>query len=372
MIEENDDMSPSFFSRGTPAIIYTYIKNRYHAFHGLDTSIFKNTKKEKPRKRKITETSDFLFVDSDEKKSVPTIHDLRSRWFSIEEIKDHLRTYHLPVTGTKNVILMRLYIHTVIVEKLRVIKCWFRRHLCRKYAALHGPARFKRGICVNDSDIVSMDPLDEIPFDQFVSYTDETGKTYGFDILSVFNMIAKNRKKQTNNPYTRIPFPEPFLNNVYFLIKMTPVLFGYTLRIRHQDEMFPSPQAVDVSPDARIRNVVARINELGDYAEPSWVLNLSNADMQLFVYQLQMMWHYRLGISSGMKRRICSPFGNPFPSEPEEDVQQWVALIMENMVNRGIDDEHQKLGAQYVLACLTLVCPAAASSIPWLYDFARN
>ena len=38
---------------------------------------------------------------------------------------------------------------------------------------------------------------------QFFSYTEYDGKIYGFNILSIFNLINKEKNKQPINPYTR-------------------------------------------------------------------------------------------------------------------------------------------------------------------------
>ena len=81
-----------------------------------------------------------------------------------------------------------------------------------------------------------------------------------------------------------------------------------------------------------------------------------------------------------MKRRIFPPLGNPFEkikiglllNKSEDIIKKKVLHIIENLINRGIDNSAQCLGAFYVLGALTLVNPNAASALPWLYDSVRH
>ena len=49
---------------------------------------------------------------------------------------------------------------------------------------------------------LNMEPLEEIKFNQFLSYRDEDEVIYGFDITSLFNLFSKNGNIN-NNPYNR-------------------------------------------------------------------------------------------------------------------------------------------------------------------------
>jgi len=67
----------------------------------------------------------------------------------------------------------------------------------REYIKNAGPA-FKmsqRSICKNDTDFATLEPLVEIPFNQFFSFIDDDGDVYGFDIIS-FNSLL-----HTTTPY---------------------------------------------------------------------------------------------------------------------------------------------------------------------------
>ncbi len=90
-----------------------------------------------------------------------------------------------------------------IDEKVTLIaKVWKGYHI-RKLLKLAGPSTFKRSLCVNQDELVSLEPIQKIhPFDYF-SF-EENGKHYGFDIRTCIDIL--NRNIRPVNPYTRQPF----------------------------------------------------------------------------------------------------------------------------------------------------------------------
>ena len=90
-----------------------------------------------------------------------------------------------------------------IDEKVTLIsKVWKGYHI-RKLLKLAGPSTFKRSLCVNQDELISLEPIQKIhPFDYF-SF-EENGKHYGFDIRTCIDTL--NRNIRPVNPYTRQPF----------------------------------------------------------------------------------------------------------------------------------------------------------------------
>ena len=72
---------------------------------------------------------------------------------------------------------------------------------------------------------------------------------------------------------------------------------------------------------------------------------------------------------------ICPPTGNPFmnlnmmelPLLALEVLQMISVNFMETIIKSGINRESKCLGCNYVLCAITLVNPAAAEALPWLY-----
>ena len=70
-----------------------------------------------------------------------------------------------------------------------------------------------RKLCTNTDDFISMEPIGEIDFHQFISYTDKDGFIYGFDITSLHNLYLKSGA-EIKNPYNRSTIPEFVFKNI--------------------------------------------------------------------------------------------------------------------------------------------------------------
>jgi hypothetical protein len=72
----------------------------------------------------------------------------------------------------------------------KIQKIW-RNYFIRLFNKTHGPAIFKRTICNNLEDFLTTETMNEIDYYFFVSYKDTDGFIYGFNIISLFNLIKK-------------------------------------------------------------------------------------------------------------------------------------------------------------------------------------
>ena len=59
--------------------------------------------------------------------------------------------------------------------------------------------RINRNLCINDTEILTLDSVKDIDYNQFYSYVDDNNFIYGFDIKSLYNLIQNNKLE---NPYT--------------------------------------------------------------------------------------------------------------------------------------------------------------------------
>jgi hypothetical protein len=142
----------------------------------------------------------------------------------LPELKTLVKQYGLPRTGNKDVLIVRLENLFKTMNSSVAIQKIFRGWMVRYSFQLRGDAVkiCDREKCVNDTDFVTLEPLNEIPYQLFFSYKDEKDFIYGFNITSLVQSF-KNGKKI--NPYNRDKFPNKTINKVISLNNITKIVY---------------------------------------------------------------------------------------------------------------------------------------------------
>lgn len=291
--------------------------------------------------------------------------------YNVQQLKQFAKQYKLKVSGNKNELLGRIYVFLKLSKTIIRIQKIFRGFLQRKCNKLHGPAFMNRSLCTNDSDFLTGDTMNELDYSQFFSYKDADGFIYGFDIISLYNLILKSGK-QVKNPYNRSDITKTVIQDMRNLIRVSRVL-KVNIDIDIKNEEVSGEKSVEL----RTLDLFQNIDALGNYSDPSWFLLLPRNQMIKFVRELLDIWSYRAQLTSEMKKKICPPVGDPFRNinfaylqseENNDNVKKVILTILEKLVNTGVDKDSKTLGAYYVLGALTLVSENAASSLPWLFQ----
>jgi len=307
--------------------------------------------------------------------------------FNAVQLKAICRHYKLPVSGTKQVLTNTIYKHLYFSHyAIRIQRQW-RKTYAKLYSKLHGPARFKRHLCVNETDFFTMDALKDIPYNQFFSYLDnKDNMIYGFDIMSLHNLIKKNVDHNDNNkntevlnPYTRNPFSTKVKKDFQSLLFFADLLNDeLQLEINETDDTKVTSSSMNVNDyniEQRAFNLFQDIDSLGNYTNPVWFMELRRHQILLYLKEFYDIWTYRAQLSDHIKYQIC-PQGNPFSAihigelaeVPFRELQHTILVLMETMVRGGINQNSRYLGSTYVLCALTLVNVTAAEALPWLYE----
>ena len=249
----------------------------------------------------------------------------------------------------------------------------FRGKLQRNYNKCHGPAFINRSLCTNTTDFLSIEDMASLPFSQFFSYKDVDGFVYGFDIISLYNLIIKSGKR-VQNPYNRNEMPKEVMQNIRHLIRLSKILkIQIDIEIKDVNDDISNQKGREL----KILDIFQNIDSLGNYSDPSWFLSLNRQQMLKFVRELHDIWDYRAQLSPETKRNICPPSGDPFRNITAnhilnetniDNIRKIVYPLLEKFVNSGVDKDSKSLGAYYVLAALTLVNENAATSLPWLFQ----
>ena len=301
----------------------------------------------------------------------------------LPELKQYAKDLNIRVSGNKGDVKDRIEqqikneVNSVTIQKT------FRRYLVNNWMKLKGT----RENCVNETDFYTMEPLNEIPYLNFIKYVDTTHNVnYGFDIKSLCTLATKNKKFE--NPYNRENMKVPFGTKMIKVVKLTNILFpGNDLfkeiaTVQESSNLFVEQQTTreqaffalyeglqQMPLNQRITDLFIHIDSLGNYSNREWLSNLNEDRLYYLILKINQLWHR---IPHSLRNRIC-PYISPFSPEVfgTGQVNLTVSMVVkmaEILVYSGLDDEHKQLGAMYFLSGLTLVSLNARTQLPWLYE----
>lgn len=346
----------------------------------------------------------------------------------IYELKPIARKYNVKVSGKKSDIINRIKNVMQLFDNATIIQKYIRRYMIRKVFSLRSPAIFNRSICVNVSDPITMEPLNEIHpllFMGIREHTDNQSNIFGFNIKSLIDIIKRGRLN-IKNPFNRnrIDFQtcKDIITAMNHTIRLNPSLLK-----ADDDENNPLPNAnsstvatssfynsLGVSPlyyrpkpyvaahtrcalylslcnrrivdlDTRVQAIFNEFDRLGNYTQASWFSNLTSHCYPRFYRCLFSIWDNRAQLSQHTKRSICN-FFDPFYERVFNNrfhilrnqaidnvrtlnkVKLMCVTVMEALIFSSNDEEYSKLGALYCLTALTTVSQSARIALPWLFE----
>uniref|UniRef100_A0A6C0JMJ9 Uncharacterized protein n=1 Tax=viral metagenome TaxID=1070528 RepID=A0A6C0JMJ9_9ZZZZ len=293
---------------------------------------------------------------------------LRDYSYTINEIKDVGKKFGVKFKQKKKKELEEecYYYLKSNHSALKIQKLWA-NYFIRLFNKSQGPAFIKRETCNNVEDFLTTETMKEIDYYLFFSFKDTDGFNYGFNLISIYNLIIK---KDTKNPYTRNYFSVEMIELVHRRL-----LFNKILKQTHHDIYNPSTTTIN----NKILSLFQKIDSLGNYTQTEWLTSLSPYHIRRFLLELYDIWEYRAQLTKETKLLICPPNGTPFREIPIHIIQtnhhmntdilkQFCINIINQFINTSPFRENQSLGAIYILSALTLVSPNAAESMPWLYQ----
>lgn len=293
-------------------------------------------------------------------------------YYKNSDLKKKSKELNLPVSGNKKTLIYNIYNNLMLYNKALKIQKVIKQYLFKSFIKAKGKALFNRKLCINDTDFFTMERIDDIEENQFISYTDLSDNLeYGFNIMSVFNLY---KNKMYMNPYTRTELPTYLDNNMKKIHKLSKIFNNNnkpTVFLNKEDENENTNTI-----ESNFISIFHYINNLGNYANYEWMYELSKPQYLRFIRELKDIWNYRLQISITTKKEIYNPSGNPFIgisyktlfNKSIKEIKENILLLTERFVKSGTSDDYKRLGASYILMALTLVSPRAAQGLPWLYQ----
>jgi hypothetical protein len=330
-----------------------------------------------------------------------------------KEAKNAIKSIHdFTLMGTKKILYEKLKKFFEQHRLVIIIQKSVRRFLTKVVLELMGPAKFNKKLCVNDSDFYTLEPLSNIPFDNFFSYKDKENFIYGFELSSLIQYIkVKERggelRRQIKNPYNRNSMKNE-IPKIHRLCQLRRLLKGEynkhilptRIHVRNRDVSSPQndlrnrtlsiglehnynhSQMLEMirsirskSNEDRTRELFIEIDQLGNYSDYRWFMNLERSCYLRYYRILKDIWTYRAQIPSYTKIKIC-PLWDPFGMFSTINVNELTTeqlmsrclCVMEDMIYTGIERQFKTIGALHVLSVLTVINREARSNMPWLYE----
>ena len=361
--------------------------------------------------------------------------------YKLIQLKQIAKANKLHVSGSKDIIINRIHTYFDTTMKCIRIQTQFRGHMVRRCFSMRGDGYRCRKLCVNENDFYSMEPLHEIPYEYFFTFKSNDEKfIFGCNIVSLLHLInnkpvVKNPYNREiinisiikdilklynilkilygkpedapqintiaimamhNNNINNINNINNSINSINNLNAISNNNIMMRGRNRHTRDPITTPPTHFVLSDEivnersvklhamrskpqmiRIQELFMEIDQLGNYTNYHWFLDLERREFVRLYRTLYDIWSYRGHLSREMKYKICA-VEDPFQEihrervylndAPIERLREICLKIFEHLVYCGIDEEHRKIGTLHALSALTIVSNSARDSMPWLYE----
>ena len=296
--------------------------------------------------------------------------------YNVAQLKLICKSYGLKKSGCKNELKHRTFNYLKYSYYSNKIQKILRGYFVKKLKKLRGPA-YKNRKCVNDSDFLMFEKVKNIDSHQFISFEDNDGFIYGFNICSLYNLLfIENKDKSAKNPYNRMEINKNVYNDVLIILRLSKILnIDTNIEVKNDLDLLSYKKRVEL----KCAKIFQKIDELGNTTHYNWFYNLSKQRLLKFLNELLDIWNYRLNLSVELKRKIIHPTGRPFINlnihylfqKDINEIKSKILDFLDILVTAGYEKQHKCLGAYYVLGALTLVSLPAAQSLPWLYETFR-
>jgi len=267
--------------------------------------------------------------------------------------------------------------------------------------------------CINDTDFYTMDPLCEIPWEEYYCHVDSSGRRFGFSIASLLTLFGKKNGLSVENPYNREEIPLKSLVRFWRIntlmcpsMKKQRVLMN---RIKEMEFVIkrvsrrpppppvrreqPQPTSIDVDPQeyqirvaeiietlnlvdalplsTRIEELFIQFDYLGNYTQSSWFNNLQPHQVRQLYLRILEAWNRVNTRQRTLTCMIQDPFRNLFLPTQIFDVDAarlTCVRLMESLTYTGFKPIDQQFGVNLILCSLTFVSQDAWVSMRHLYD----
>ena len=249
------------------------------------------------------------------------------------------------------------------IKYIIYIQSFIRRHLILKYVKLKGPYIFNKKKMHNETDFVSYDKLNDIPFEDLFTCQDKNGFYYCFNIKSLKKLLENNNV----NPYTQ----NLFTNET--IIRYTKII----IHLKKKKKNFNIDNELPLNINDRIKlncvSLFQKMDKLNLYTQVNWFIDLNINQLKRLYYKLEDIWNFRLGLTSQQKKKYTNN-GKAFITKPKDikfimDKNQLQNILLNEfskLLTQGQTKEDVTTACYWILTGLTMVSSSAAESYPHL------
>ncbi len=281
-------------------------------------------------------------------------------------IKNHTTLKNVICTkGSKNTIIQELtkYFESIDLYTSQTNKIILVQSIIRRWSVM------RRNVCSNKTDILSMDPIYEIPHSYFYIFEEKNGTKYGYDIRTFTKILydpMNNPKFVAKCPYTSRPYESSEIARIELYIEKLKKS-GVSLEI--EKPKLSKEKEIEL----KCIDIFLRMDMLDNYTQSSWFMNLDVAKLLNFYDTARDIWNYRVQmpmkdrlkiLSNGRAFEMPRHFLAKLPSKLA--LQNFVLMEIDRFISEGVNREEKKLGAMLMLTALVEVSSEAASALPHL------
>lgn len=294
--------------------------------------------------------------------------------YTIKELKCIINHFKIKCTKQKKDEIRNLLTNILYLSNFvnKIQKLWKKYLICLFNKTL-GPSYKNYQLSNNVDDFLTTENIKDINYYYYFSFKDKDNFIYTFNLVSIYSLINKNINK---NPYNRCDFSKELIDKIKLRMRYNKIL--------NETKEFQIYQPRELSLKEKIHSLFHKMDELGNYTNVNWFLELNNARIYKFLYELYEIWNFRAQLTNEHKRNICPPHGNPFIQcnklfltnlMNQTNIQHYSFTTLRNIAYRIMykfiyssqNNDNQNMGVIYILSSLTLVSENARASLPWLY-----
>ena len=262
--------------------------------------------------------------------------------------------------------------HNCILASEKILRFW-KLYGRRRLIKSMGPFTFVPEFAENESDLLTLEKVESIPFTYRFSYND-SNNVWLFDIRFFVQLMQHGN--ELKNPFNQLPLTQTTLNNLQKRIEI--------LRTRGQPIIYV--EEGELTPEQiwnqKVLDVFLKMSSLGFPVNIAWFDMMTVLTHERFYTHLYNIWNYHLQLSNELKETMVpghsvgrAPLFRWTPevitARPHE-LKWWrkqSLCLMKAFLTRGQDTVTQNTNVLTILTALANCHRHVAEAFPWLVNY---